>query len=129
MNILLVEDDIMLSNTISKYLRMHNYSVKVVHDGLQAIDEAINSNKYDLFILDMNLPGASGIEILEEIRNKTSKTPVIMMSAYCGADIMEQAKSLGCSAFMRKPFGLEELGDKIKEVTAKKISGDMGFKR
>lgn len=115
MNILLAEDEIGILDSITYYLELQNHKVKAFSDGLEAIKE-VKRDEYDLFLLDIRLHGIDGIEILKEIRKKTTKVPVIMMSAYDSIDKREQADTLGCSAFMSKPFGLKQLREKIEEV-------------
>ncbi|MEA1917216.1 MAG: response regulator transcription factor, partial [Campylobacterota bacterium] len=112
---LLVEDDIQLNKTIKRFLELQNYSVASAYDGNSAID-IIDSCRCDLYIIDINIPNISGLELLEYIRNKDIKTPVIIITASLEIENFEEAYEGGCSEYIKKPFHLKELDIRIKNL-------------
>ena len=80
MRILLVEDDKMLSDALNRALVQSAYAVDAVHTGEQA-DHALVMQAYDLVILDIGLPGLSGLEVLRRLRERKLQVPVLMLTA------------------------------------------------
>ena len=78
-NILLVDDDIELSELLLEYLEAEGFELDVLHDG-DAVLPKVNENNYELIILDVMLPGKNGFEILRELRNNHN-VPVLMLTA------------------------------------------------
>lgn len=115
MNILLIEDDIQLNTTIESFLQFKEYKVTPLFDGKKAIDY-IDMLKYNLYIIDINLPHISGLDIVKYIRNKDIKTPIIMITASLEIDNLKVAYSNGCSEYIKKPFHLEELEIRINKL-------------
>ena len=115
MNVLLIEDDVQLNNTISKYLSRNDYEVTSLTDGEQAI-YTIDSEQYDLYIIDINIPNVNGLEILQYIRQKDFTTPIIIITASLEFENFKVAFDSGCSEYIKKPFYLEELKIRIKNL-------------
>ena len=105
--ILIVEDDISIAEIEKDYLEKDGYKVSIEHDGLDALDR-IKSEPFDLFILDIMLPGKDGFEICQEIR-KVQNTPIIMVSAK--KEEMDKIKGLniGADDYITKPFSPREM--------------------
>ncbi|MDR1057609.1 MAG: response regulator transcription factor [Coxiellaceae bacterium] len=121
MRILLVEDDELLGYGIRSGLTQYQYTVDWVKNGLAAWS-ALQSEYFDLVILDLGLPKLSGEEILKNMRAKNISTPVIILTAN---DITHnQVKSLdsGADDYVTKPFNLEELCARIRAIRRRTIS-------
>ena len=107
-NILLLEDDYELAETLQELLVMHDYSVKLVHTGNDAIDASYD-NSYDLYIFDINVPDMNGIELLESLRNADDTTPTIFISALVDLNTIAKGFEVGADDYIKKPFFPEEL--------------------
>jgi len=115
MNVLVIEDDIQLNNTISKYLERNKYEVTSLTDGEEAISH-IDMVRFDLYIIDINVPNINGLEILKYIRQKDMSTPIIIITASLELKNFQTAFDNGCSEYIKKPFYLEELKIRIKNL-------------
>ena len=111
MKILLLEDDIALNKSIYDALVYSGYSVDTFFDGNDVIDNL--SSIYDLYIMDINVPNISGLELLNLIHNQTPLSKIIMISANTDINMIENAYNLGCIDYLKKPFHLKELRIKI----------------
>lgn len=112
--ILIVDDDENIANLISLYLTKECFETKIVHDG-QAALIAFNEYAPNLVLLDLMLPGIDGYEVCREIR-KTSKTPIIMLSAKTEVFDKVLGLELGADDYMIKPFDSKELVARVKAV-------------
>jgi len=119
MRILIVEDEIALSNVLTEILKKNNYAVDAVYDGIDGLDYGL-SGVYDLILLDIMLPGMNGIEMLRELRGKGNSTPVLLLTAK--SEIEDKVKGLDCGAddYITKPFNTDELLARIRSVTRRK---------
>ncbi len=108
MRILVVEDEIHLQNIIKKRLLKEHYSVDACGDGLEALDYLAVS-PYDAVILDIMLPGLSGIDVLKRIRAEGSQVPVLFLTARDGIDDRVAGLDCGADDYLVKPFAFEEL--------------------
>lgn len=118
MNILLIEDDIQLNTTVTNYLKHCNYEVTSLYDGEKAIS-FIDMIKFDLYIIDINIPNINGLEIIKYIRNKDLKAPIIMITASMELNNFQTAFKNGCDEYIKKPFYLEELEIRINNLLQK----------
>ncbi|KOP72403.1 PhoP family transcriptional regulator [Lysinibacillus sp. FJAT-14745] len=105
--ILIVEDDLDISNLISRYLQKQNYSVHAAFNGKEAL-EILTSNDYHLIILDLMLPEINGYTIIEIIR-KQKNVPVLIVSAKSDEIDKIEALDLGADDYITKPFTVGEL--------------------
>ena len=105
--ILIIEDEESIAELERDYLEISSYEVTICNDGEKGLKEALD-NEYDLYILDLMLPGIDGFEICKAIRNKKN-TPIIMVSAK--KDDIDKIRGLGLGAddYMTKPFSPSEL--------------------
>lgn len=108
MNILLLEDEYTLRKSIKELLCESDYAVDDFASGDEAFD-AIFNKSYDLLILDVNVPGMKGFELLEEIRNEGINTPAIFVTSMTEIDHIERGFDGGCCDYIKKPFDLAEL--------------------
>ena len=115
--ILIVEDEIAIAELEKDYLELSGFEVEVSNDGKTGLQKAL-SEEYDLFILDLMLPGVDGFEICREIRNEKN-TPIIMVSAK--KDDIDKIRGLGLGAddYMTKPFSPSELVARVKAHLAR----------
>lgn len=103
MNILLIEDDITLNGTITDYLRFKGNDIVSLDDGNKAID-TIDEIDFDLYIIDINIPNISGLEIVKYIRQKETKIPIIIITASMELENFKIAYQNGCDEYIKKTF-------------------------
>lgn len=115
MRLLLVEDEIMLSDALVYILKKNNYIVDAAYDGIEG-DEMAQSQIYDVIILDRMLPGKNGIDILKNIRKMKSETPVIMLTAMDSIDNRVEGLDNGADDYLIKPFDTKELLARIRAL-------------
>ncbi len=113
MKILFMEDDPVLGDIVSTYLSEY-YEVTHAFDS-KAAQEHIDENKFDLFIFDINVPGKSGVEFLEELRSFNDTTPAIVVTAYADTKHLKSSFDAGAHDYIKKPFELEELKLRIEK--------------
>ncbi|MEJ5168728.1 MAG: response regulator transcription factor [Arcobacteraceae bacterium] len=114
MKILLLEDEIMLNNSICEYLSNLGHIVYGLTNGKEAYDTIDES--FDLLILDINVPGIDGFELLSKLNEKQMAIPVIYTSALVDMEDITKGYELGAIEYMKKPFHLPELGIKINQI-------------
>ena len=122
-NILLVDDEIKITEVVKAYLDKEGYNTFVAHDGKKAL-ELFNQVTFDLVILDRMLPDISGEEICEKIR-QTSLVHIIMLTAKTEEEDKIDGFNLGCDDYVCKPFNVKELILRIKAVFRKIDKGDV----
>jgi len=115
MKILLLEDDALLSKILTKHLK-ESYETTPVYDGNSALD-ILEKEKFDLLIFDSNVPGISGLELIKELRSYNDTTPIIMITAYQDTLHLKSAFTHGCNDYIKKPFELDELDMRIKNIS------------
>ena len=116
-NILLVDDEIKITEVINAYLDKEGYNTFIAHDGQKAL-ELFTQEEFDLVILDRMLPDISGEEICKRIR-ETSLVHLIMLTAKTEDDDKIDGFKLGCDDYVCKPFNVKELVLRIKAVFRK----------
>lgn len=115
MKILLLEDEVMLNESICEFLQNDGHQVETFFDGLEAYD-AIKNRAYDLLILDINVPGMDGLSFLEKIHSLKIYVATIYISALVDIEDISRAYNLGCYDYLKKPFHLKELSLRIDRV-------------
>ena len=115
--ILVVEDDPSISLLVELSLEDLGYQVETIADGTLALRRLEARSAPDLIVLDLMLPGASGLEIVQAVRRRPEmrELPIIVLSARTMPDIQEQTYRHGAQVFLEKPFRLEELHRHIRE--------------
>jgi len=113
MRILVVEDEPNLNELIVKKLQLEHYSVDNCFDGNDALDY-FNQAEYDAVILDIMLPGISGLEFLKIIREKNNKTPVLLLTARDSIEDRVKGLDTGADDYLVKPFAFDELLARIR---------------
>ena len=112
--VLVIEDDPTVAEVVSRYLTREGYSVVVSADGSSGLRDALASPP-DLVVLDLMLPGLSGVEVLGELR-KTTPVPVIMLTALSREVDRVSGLELGADDYVAKPFSPRELTARVKAV-------------
>ena len=121
MRILVVEDERALCETIVRSLRRLAYSVDPCYDGDTAID-LLGSERYDLVLLDLNLPGADGMTVLRTLRQTDRETRVLILSARSEVADKVEGLDAGANDYLAKPFHLEELEVRIRSLTLRQFT-------
>lgn len=114
LKILLMEDDPVLSDILLDFLS-ESYEIDYAYDSNEVYAQ-LESNKYDLFIFDINVAGKSGLELLNELREYNNTTPAIIITAYTDTAHLETAFDVGAHDYIRKPFELAELKIRIQNT-------------
>ncbi len=116
MKVLLLEDDSALSDLLSYHLEDKGYEVILKTNGQDALEYLID-NKVDLALLDINTPILSGLEVLKTLRkDHKDNTPIIVLTAYQGTKHLKESFELGVDDYIKKPFDLEELDQRIMKL-------------
>lgn len=120
-SVLIVEDDGDIANLIALYLRKDSYEAEIAPTGEKAL-ESLHEKSWDLFLLDLNLPGMDGFRVLEEIR-ACSKSPVIVVTAR--SDDADAIYGLGAGAdeYVTKPFSPKVLVARVRAMLRRAASG------
>ena len=107
-DLLLADDDDLLRASLTDMLCDDGYDVTQASDGNEAI-EVVNRHRFDIAILDVRMPGASGIDVLEHIKERSRATKVVMLTAYADLATAMKVRRLGADEFIGKPYDYEEL--------------------
>jgi DNA-binding response OmpR family regulator len=119
MRVLIVEDDVQLNIAISEFFKLKAFEIVSVKDGLQAL-EYIDTEYFDLYIIDINIPRINGLDLLKHIRKTDLNTPIIIITASLEIENFSVAFKNGCSEYIKKPFHLKELDIRINNLLALK---------
>ena len=115
MHLLVIEDERALCETIVRSLRRLAYSVDYCYDGNKA-NELLGIEKYDLVLLDLNLPGADGMTVLRTLRQTDRDTGVLILSARCEVADKVEGLDAGANDYLTKPFGINELMARVNSL-------------
>lgn len=116
MKILLLEDDVALSDLLNEHLVDKGYEVTLCTNGQDALENLVDK-KYDLALLDINTPTISGIEVLKRVRNEYKiNIPTIILTAYQDTKHLKESFENGVDDYIKKPFDLEELDQRILKL-------------
>lgn len=135
MNILLIEDEVALSDGIVHLLKKNKFNVDAVYDGEEGYLSGL-SDRYDVIILDIMLPKMNGFEVLRKLREEKVTTPIIVLSALGQTQDKVRGLDLGADDYLAKPFQTEELIARIKALLRRKTEvineniltiGDLSF--
>lgn len=121
MHILVVEDERKLCDTIVRSLNRLAYSVDYCYDGQSAM-EMLAFEKFDLVVLDLNLPGADGMTVLRTLRQNDYDTKVLILSARSEVTDKVDGLDAGADDYLTKPFHLEELAARIRNLTLRRYT-------
>ncbi len=115
MRILIAEDEIATAKALQLLLKKNNYTVDIVHNGDDAWDY-ISTNLYDAIVLDIMMPGKSGIEVLRLLRKNQIRTPVLMLTAKAELEDRIAGLDAGADDYLPKPFAAGELIARVKAL-------------
>ena len=116
MHLLVIEDERALCETIVRSLRRQAYSVDYCYDGEKAL-ELLGVERYDLVLLDLNLPGKDGMTVLRTLRQTDRETRVLILSARSEVEDKVEGLDAGANDYLAKPFHLAELEARIRSLT------------
>ncbi len=116
--ILIIDDEEVVCSSCERFLIEEGYDVQTVYNGRDGIN-LIDKNNYDIVITDLKMPGMSGMEILEYVRDRRPDIQVIMITGYSTAANAEESLRKGAADYIQKPFAPSELLSVVIE-TAKK---------
>jgi two-component system copper resistance phosphate regulon response regulator CusR len=115
MKILVIEDDRTVGQYVRRGLEEQRFHVDLVEDGLEGLRHA-SGGQYDLVILDLRLPGMTGIEVLRTLRDRGLTVPILVLTAQDAVDFKVQALRAGADDYVTKPFAFEELLARVEAL-------------
>jgi CheY-like chemotaxis protein len=119
--VMLVEDDLVSSALVEGFLTDGGYDVVTFADGADALLE-LGRRKFDLLILDINIPTLSGLKVFEIMMQKGIDTPALFMTGIAGPEIEAQSLEMGAAGFLRKPIRKEVLLPRIRGILGRAVS-------
>jgi DNA-binding NtrC family response regulator len=119
MHVLVVDDDTAIRTAVSDIARNHGFAVSSV-DNMASARAALKAHMADIVLLDLKLPGGSGLPLLEEIRTLYPETVVVVMTAYATVSSAVEAMRTGASEYLTKPFTLDELSDVLERASERR---------
>ena len=120
MRLLVIEDEQALADMVAQHLRTAGYEVDVCYDGDSGLEAAM-AESYDLILLDLNLPGMDGMELLKTLRAQDGETGVLILSARSGISDKVEGLDAGANDFLSKPFHMQELDARIRSLTRRRF--------
>ena len=115
MKILVIEDDPTVGQFVKRGLEEHRWGVDLVNDGEEG-ERRAGTDRYDLIILDMRLPGKSGLDVLRALRARGFERPVLVLTAQDAVDAKVQTLRAGADDYVTKPFAFEELLARVEAL-------------
>ncbi len=115
MRVLVLEDEYALRQSIEEFLEDLGFEVKGFERGDEFLDE-LYSQKYDILLLDVKVPGINGFELLKQLREMGNDVPAIFVTSMTHVDDLAKGFELGCCDYIKKPFDLKELEVRLKNV-------------
>jgi len=125
MKLLLAEDETRMANALSEILKLENYDVEHVDNGIDAVD-SIMSGVYDVIVLDVMMPGMNGFEVARRARREGIKTPILMLTAKGEIDDKVTGLDSGADDYLTKPFMTKELLARLRALCRRNINSKDG---
>ncbi|MGA1931335.1 response regulator transcription factor [Arcobacter sp. YIC-464] len=119
--LLLLEDDLTLSETVIDYFEEQGFEVLPAYDGQEAL-ELVYENSFDLLLLDVNVPELNGFEVLKRLREDDNNVPAIFITSLNSMQSLEEGFNSGCDDYIRKPFELKELLLRVQTIIKREYS-------
>ncbi|MGH7519135.1 MAG: response regulator [Gemmatimonadales bacterium] len=116
MKVLVIEDDRTVGQYVKRGLEEHRVHADLVDDGMEGLRLA-SGGLYDLLVLDLRLPGMTGLEVLRTLRDRGVTTPVLVLTAQDAVDFKVQALRMGADDYVTKPFAFEELLARVEALS------------
>src|SRR3546814_232268 len=120
MRVLVIEDDTTLGHALQEFLVDQGYAVDWLRDG-ERVEGAIAGQDYDLLLLDLNLPGLSGLEVLRHLRAGGCQIPVLILTARDGLEDRVAGLDAGADDYVTKPFELPELAARVRAFARRRV--------
>jgi len=132
--ILVAEDDLLFAQTLEDFLTEEGFSVDLCHNGTDA-ETYCYENRYDLLLLDINMPGLTGLELLDSLRKGENQTPAVYLTSYKDKETLMRGFETGADDYLKKPVDLDELrmrihallkrsGNRLSRIQIGKLSYD-----
>ncbi len=121
-NILLIDDEIEFIETLAERLELRGYISKIASDGEVGIS-MVASESFDIAILDLMMPGLSGLDALRQIKEIDKKLPVILLTGHGSTKDAMEGMQIGAFDFLMKPLDINKLIEKIKQALNGKLKG------
>ncbi len=115
MRVLVVEDDRKTAAFISKAIKAEGFAVDVLRSGEEALS-AMGTTPFDVVVMDIMLPGRDGLSVLRQLRDRSNRTPVLLLSARGEVNERVEGLNAGADDYLAKPFALEELVARIRAL-------------
>ena len=115
MKLLYAEDEKSMAEAVTDILKYHNYTVDTVYNGRDAYDYAVSA-EYDGIILDVMMPGLSGMEVLGKLRKAGNKTPILLLTAKAEVEDRIAGLDAGADDYLPKPFSMKELLARVRAM-------------
>lgn len=122
-SVLIVDSDVNLSTILADYLRSLAFTVELAPDGASAL-EAIRTTKFDVCLLELNLQGKSGFEVMKILHEGGNPLPIIVLTTLAGRDEQIRAFELGCDDYILKPFSMDLLILRMRAVLRRYHAGE-----
>jgi len=126
-SILLLEDDLLLGETLEDLLDEEGYRVHWCKNGQEALDASFE-HKFTLYIFDINVPLINGLTLLSELRGADDTTPTIYLTSHQEKSVMQEGFESGADDYIKKPFDSDELLLRIKALLRRSSQGEKGCK-
>jgi signal transduction histidine kinase len=117
--VLVIDDEASVANVVRRGLERAGYAVEVAHSGDEGL-RSVAETPFDLVLLDLNMPGMTGAEVLRQLRGRDPHVPVVVCSGFGTAEVAEGVRDLGVAGFLHKPFRLGELSRVVSEHVGRK---------
>jgi two-component system copper resistance phosphate regulon response regulator CusR len=115
MKILVIEDDRTVGQYVKRGLEEQRYHADLVDDGMEGL-RLVSGGQYDLVVLDLRLPGMTGLEVLRTLRDRGEQIPILVLTAQDALDFKVQALRMGADDYVTKPFAFEELLARVEAL-------------
>ncbi len=115
MRILLLEDDALFAQSLQEFLEEQGYEITHAKSAEELLDETF-AEKFDLYILDINIPGSSGLELLGQLREAEDETPAMFLTSYNDRQTLHEGFKSGADDYLKKPVDLDELVLRIEAL-------------
>ncbi|HVX40244.1 MAG TPA: response regulator [Gemmatimonadaceae bacterium] len=114
--VLIVDDEVLMVRTLCDILEMHGWEVRGVHAGEEAL-EVLKTERFDIVLMDVRMGGMTGVDALRIIREEHPGLPVMLMTAYSTAELLEEAERQGAVRILSKPLAIKGLLDMLESIT------------
>ena len=122
--VLLVDDEVEFVETLAERMRARGLQVDTAHDGVQALQKTAKK-RYDAIVLDLAMPGMTGMEVLQKLRQENPDRQIILLSGQGTVQTAVEATKLGAMDFLEKPTEIDVLLEKIRDARTKRLAIDM----